>query len=170
MANVILGFLLLRSMSYYDLIRAFEAGVSLFYSASSGSIKRALDGLHRDGLVEFEGEPGPRGRRIYRVTEAGREAFDTWMRAEIADAHLETAALARLHFLGLLDAPSRAEVKGRIEERLLSDLAKLEAFEQHLDALEIPAEFAEIARYQRATLGYGLESTRFALEWFRALE
>ena len=52
MAHVILGLLLIAPQSLYGLVKAFEAGVSLFYSASSGSIKRALDGLLAQGLIE----------------------------------------------------------------------------------------------------------------------
>lgn len=44
-AKVVLGLLRLRPMSLYDLVQAFGAGVSLFYSASAGPIKRALDDL-----------------------------------------------------------------------------------------------------------------------------
>ena len=59
MANVILGLLLLAPMSLYDLIKAFEQGISLFYSASSGSIKRALDGLLKKGyIVVADVQPG----------------------------------------------------------------------------------------------------------------
>lgn len=43
-------------MSLYDLIKAFEAGVSLFYGGSAGSIKRALDGLE---LPQDVSEPRP---------------------------------------------------------------------------------------------------------------
>lgn len=42
MANVILGLLMLWPQSLYELTKSFEAGISLFYSASTGSIKRAL--------------------------------------------------------------------------------------------------------------------------------
>ena len=40
---VILGLLHIARMSLYDLMKAFEAGASLFYGSSAGSIKRSLD-------------------------------------------------------------------------------------------------------------------------------
>ncbi len=87
MANVILGLLLLRPMSLYDLVRAFEAGVSLFYSASPGSITRALGGLQSRALVEVDPvQPGTRGRKVYRPTPQGRAVFREWMLTEPAES------------------------------------------------------------------------------------
>lgn len=167
MANVILGLLLLRPMSLYDLLRAFEAGVSLFYSASSGSLKRALDGLLASGRVEVESvDPGSRGRKVYRVTDAGREAFGAWMRGDLTEADAETGALSRLYFLGLVDADDRDGVLRRIESRIAADLGRLEALQVSVDRAVVPDELADVATYQRATLAYGLASHRFALDWF----
>lgn len=170
MANVILGLLLLRSMSLYDLIRAFEAGVSLIYSASSGSIKRALDSLLAAGHVEVESiDKGARGRKVYRVTTAGRDAFHTWMVGDISESNTETAALSRLHFLGLIEPAERAGVLTRIEARIAADLAQFEALTAEVEQFVVPPELADVARYQKATLAYGLASHRFALDWFRTL-
>ncbi|MEE2047557.1 PadR family transcriptional regulator, partial [Nocardiopsis tropica] len=100
MAHVILGLLLIAPQSFYDLIKGFEAGVALFYSASSGSIRRALDSLLARGAIEVASvEPGGRGRKVYRVTGAGREEFRAWMTGDPTGSDLETAALSRLFFL-----------------------------------------------------------------------
>lgn len=167
MAYVILGLLLLRPMSLYDVVKAFEAGVSLFYSASSGSIKRALDTLVAQGHVEVaSAEEGGRRRKTYRVTGPGEAHWRAWMLAE-PTGNLEQAALSRLHFLGLLEAGERRAVLERIEARITRDLAQLEAIEAQVEGQEIPAELRDVATYQLATLDYGLASHRHALEWFR---
>ncbi|GGM47521.1 hypothetical protein GCM10011608_35340 [Micromonospora sonchi] len=167
MAHVILGLLLLAPQSLYGLIKSFEAGVALFYSASSGSIKRALDTLLDKNLIEVAStEPGGRGKKVYRTTEAGRQEFHRWMTGELSGADLETAALARLFFLGLLDPADRPPVLRRIQERAAADLAQLTALKKHLDTMEVPAEFRDVAAYQRATLDYGIASGRHALTWF----
>lgn len=168
MAHVILGLLLLAPQSLYDLIKSFEAGVSLFYSASSGSIKRALDNLLADGHIEVASTDGARGRKVYRVTDSGREAFRRWMTGEpTGDA--ETAALSRLYFLGLLPADDRATVLRRIGQRLEAELQELERLADRLAELEIPEHQRDIATYQLATLEYGLGSYRHAATFFRNL-
>ena len=168
MAHVILGLLLIAEQSLYDLIKRFEAGVALFYSASSGSIKRALDTLLARGSIEVASiETGGRGRKVYRVTDAGRQEFRAWMTGELVGSDLESTALSRLYFLGLLEPADRAPVLRRIEARVETDLARLSDLDQHLTTVDIPEGLRDVATHQRATLDYGIASLRFALDWFR---
>lgn len=170
MAHVILGFLLISPMSFYDLIKAFEASVSFFYSASAGSIKRALDGLLAQGHIETaDAEPGTRGRKTYRITESGRRAFGEWMNAEPSAPDLETAALSRLFFLGHLPPAERPPVLERILERIEGELATFAALGRQIDGIAVADEHRELAVYQRAALDYGLSALRGARSWFRDL-
>lgn len=168
MAHVILGLLLIAPQSRYDLVKGFKAGVALFYSASSGSIKHALGTLLTRGLIEVASvETGGRGRKVYHLTDAGRAEFRAWMTEEPTGPDLETAALSRLYFLGLLEPPERAQVLRRITARIETDLAELSALDQHLDTLAIPEEHRDVAAYQRMTLDYGIAAHRFMLDWLR---
>ncbi|MDV3223317.1 PadR family transcriptional regulator [Intrasporangium sp.] len=168
MAHVILGLLLIAPQSLYGLVKAFEAGVSLFYSASSGSIKRALDGLLAQGLIEVASvDPSARGKKVYRVTDSGREEFRSWMTGELAGPDLETAALPRLFFLGLLAPAERAPLLRKVIARIESDLAVLLALARRLDSIEVPEDQRDVATHQLATLDYGIASHRLALDWFR---
>ncbi|NUL48741.1 PadR family transcriptional regulator [Cellulosimicrobium funkei] len=165
MSHVILGLLMLWPQSLYELTKNFEAGVSLFYSASTGSIKRSLDRLLADGRIRVASGEGPRGKKTYEITDAGRAEFRRWMLADLTGADLETAVLARVHFLGLMEAQDRPAVAAHIDERMRSDLGRLERLEAQVATVEVPAGFEEIARYQLATLQYGLTSGRMALAW-----
>ncbi|WP_017555838.1 PadR family transcriptional regulator [Nocardiopsis baichengensis] len=169
MAHVILGLLLIAPQSFYDLVKAFEAGIGLFYSASSGSIKRALDRLLAQGLIETDStESGGRRRKAYRPTEAGRAEFRAWMTAAPPTGPgLETGALARLYFLGLLEPEERPRVLRGIEERIEHGLAALADLDERLNARSAPEGLHDVFEYQRATLDYGLASHRFMLDWFR---
>lgn len=167
MANVILGLLLIAPQSLYDLVKNFERGVSLLYSASAGSIKRAIDSLLGQGLIEVaSAEPGVRGRKVYRATDAGRETFAAWMQSDLTGADAESAALHRFHFLGLFEAEERVVTLERIVSRLESDLSELSALNEQLEGIDVPEEHREIADYQLATLEYGLDGHRRALDWF----
>lgn len=168
MANVILGLLLIRQMSLYDLVKGFEAGVSLFYSASTGSIKRALDTLLARKLVEVASvEPGARGRKMYRVTDAGHAEFHAWMRGDLSGSDLEAAILSRLFFLGLLPAEERGPVLRKIIARVETHLATLASIQAQVDSHTIPDDVRDVATHQLATLDFGLSSGRFTLEWFQ---
>ncbi|GAB2487087.1 PadR family transcriptional regulator [Nocardiopsis aegyptia] len=168
MAHVILGLLLIAPQSFYDLIKGFEKGVALFYSASSGSIKRALDTLLARGSIEVASvEPGGRGRKVYRVTGSGRAEFRAWMTREPTGTDLETAALSRLYFLGLLEPAERGPVLRHILARAESDLAVLSTLDARLDTVEPSEEDRDVFVHQRATLDYGIAAQRFMLDWFR---
>lgn len=167
MAHVILGLLLISPQSLYDLIKNFEAGVALLYSASSGSIKRALDVLLGRGLIEVASvESGGRGRKVYRATEAGRGEFHEWMTGELGGPDLEAAALPRLFFLGLVEAADREAVLRRIQRRAEEEVAALTGVDERIAAMDVPEGLREVLAYQRATLHYGIASGRHALAWF----
>lgn len=165
MAFVILGLLMLEPQSLYGLTKSFKAGISLFYSASPGSIKRALDRLLVEGRIGVESKEGPRGKKIYAITEAGRAEFHRWMLADDLAGDLETAMLSRTFFLGLVTPDERSSIAMLIRERLQDGLRDLERVEARAAAMEVPEELARVARFQLATLQYGLDSHRAALAW-----
>lgn len=165
MAHVILGLLMLWPQSLYELTKNFEAGVSLFYSASTGSIKRALDHLLDAGHISVQSEEGPRGKRVYTITNSGRVEFRRWMLDPEFGGDSETAILARTYFLGLLPPEDRPAVSAHVRDRIRRDLGTLEHLEQRVAAGDVPAGFEDIATYQRATLEYGLIVGRAAREW-----
>ena len=165
MSHVILGLLMLWPQSLYDLTKGFEAGISLFYSASTGSIKRALDRLLADGLIRVRSQDGPRGRKTYAITDQGRDEFRRWMLAPLTGSDLETEVLARVHFLGLLEEHERPKVAAHVEGWIRWSLERLERLEVEVSATDVPEGFEDVARYQVATLQYGLSAGRTALEW-----
>lgn len=165
MANVILGLLMLWPQSLYELTKSFGAGASLFYSASTGSIKRALDRLVADELIVGASWTGPRGKRVYTITEAGRDEFRRWMLEPLRGGGTETAILARTYFLGLLSKADRCNVAENIRARIRQDLSRLEDLAEQLPSATVPEGLEGVAKYQLATLQYGLSSGRTALSW-----
>src|SRR5690606_12937265 len=126
----------------------------------------ALDGLLTKDLIEVV-DAGARGKKIYGVTDTGRAEFRGWMLSDITGTDLETAVLSRHFFLGLLEPADRPRVLQLITARLDADLARLAALDEHLDTVEIPDGYHDVAAYQRATLAYGIASHRFTIDWFR---
>ncbi len=170
MQHVILGLLLVHGpLTLYAVQRQFTAGVSLFYSASFGSIQRALRQLVDRGLVDVA-SPGERGQKPYSITADGEREWREWMRHPITGSDAETTALAKVFFLGAVDTAERAAVLSTIRERITADLAELDGTAEGIDRVDVPAEFADLLRFQRATLDYGIRAHRLALEWVAELE
>jgi len=169
---VILGLLVLSGpQSLYDLHKQFGQGVSLFYSASFGSIQRALQQLVSQGLVTVsEARDGRRGRKLHTITEAGLGAWHDWMLAPTTGSDAETTMLAKVFLVGALPDPAdRAEVIARLRERVASDLGGLRAAAAGIDAQPIPVEHQAVFAYQRATLDYGIRAHELAARWLDEL-
>ncbi|MDX5318420.1 MAG: PadR family transcriptional regulator [Actinomycetes bacterium] len=166
MGNVILGLLLTGPQTLYSLRKHFERVISLFYSASLGSLRTAVLALEERGLVTAsDGVVSGRNRRTYAITDAGRAAFREWMASPIT-GDLERTALAKLFFLGHLPAAERPRVLASITARVENDEAELIALARQLDSLEVPERHRDLFRYQRLVLDYGLLTHRVAREFF----
>lgn len=171
MQFVILGLLMIAPMSLYDLHKQFAAGPSLFYSASFGSLQRALQQLVAQGWATVaDASSSGRPRKLHAPTPEGIAAWREWMRAPLAGAHAETTMLAKVFLLGLLPGEERATALAVLRGSATAALAELREVGSGLDAAPIPDEYAEIFRYQRATLDYGLRSHELALAWLDELD
>jgi len=151
-------------MSGYELSTRFEASVGSTWSAGHSQIYPELVRLAGEGLVAA-GEPGPRGRKTYAITAAGREAVQTWLAETEPDRTVRDEAALRTFFLWLMTPEAaRDHVQG-----------ELDAAQASLDGLRLlaarrrPATPAE--RSQRIALEAGLRATQARLGWARwALE
>lgn len=170
MQYVILGLLLGGPLSLYDLQKRFASGISLFYSASSGSIQRALQHLAADGAVLVaEADDSRRGRKVHLITDSGRERWREWMIGPLPEGtDAETTVLAKVFLLGHLDAPQdRAKVVRGIREHIDGARRSLEALAVDLDARAagLDASSRRHFAFQRATLEYGLRSHALMGNW-----
>ena len=175
MPFVILGLLLAGPLSLYDLHKRFTAGISLFYSASYGSLQRSLTQLVADGAVTVSDDPGSaRRRKLHTITTMGRAQWREWMVSPLpTGADAETVLLARVFLLGRLEATGdRRRVLAAAREQAATTLAELDGVRRELDAQSatLPDEHREAFAYQRAVLEYGLRTARLAAEWIDELE
>lgn len=171
MEHVVLGLLMMQSLTLYGLNRAFKQGISLFYSASYGSLQAAVKNLSGKGWIVFEEqvEQG-RNKKLYSITEPGRKAFYEWMLDEIPANKLEVTALSKVFFLGLMES---GEQKRQIVREILRKVEivqnELSEMQREISRYEIPGSYREIFKYQMKTLDYGLQAHAFGREWFQAL-
>lgn len=132
----ILGFLSEKPRSGYDLkTRCFEGPVRAFWTADQAQIYRTLDRLKDAKFVSAtrRRQAGRPDRRIFEITQAGREALDAMLASPVALQPLRDPFLVHLYFATFLD-----------DETLLSLLsARREEHQERLDDLRHRA--AELA-------------------------
>ena len=163
-----LGLLMLQKLSLYDLKKAFNRTLSLFYSDSLGSLQVAVRKLEEKGFVEKHTEfVGRRARHLLSITPTGYAAFHQEMQAPLPNQRQETALLTRLFFMGLVPATDRQRLATQLEAAIVASLVQLEEQERQLAELKLPADYLVVFEYQKATLDYALMSHRATLQWWR---
>ncbi len=170
MEFVILSLLALRAMTLYDLNKAFQQSVSLFYSASFGSITAALERLKAKGWVMVQAKvDNGRHKKVFHLTPAGQEALQTWLGSEIEAEKVKDPALTRLFFMGLVPHAQRVALVAQHVENLRQTHASLQALQEQSGRVAVPPELQEVYACQMLTLRYGLDFYQFNIGWYENL-
>ena len=159
----------------YELIRLLEDRFMGLYTPSAGTIYPRLSALEDDGLVEHEVVDG---RKVYRLTDAGRDELDR-RRDEITDIAAEAVQSARALATELRDEVRssvrdlRRELKDAVrdvkreERRISREVVVVDARPGRVERDELRAERASSRREERE-LRDVFRSLRTDLESFAA--
>lgn len=97
--KVILGMLAAKPRSGYEIKQLVDSSARFFWAASYGQIYPELRRLEDEGLIKGEDAAnGARGRRVYELTEAGRESLHAWLLGTTTTVELRDESLLRLFF------------------------------------------------------------------------
>jgi len=167
---VILGLLALRAMTVYEINKALERGVSLFYSASFGSINAAIGKMLEKGWISGEEKvENGRSKRVFHLTPAGRQAFQDWLDSDIEAEKVKDPGLTRLYFMGFAPIPERIRVLEAHIEKLRRTLGALDIIHQQSVDIEAPTGLEDVRRFQMFTLDYGRAFYAFNITWYQHL-
>ena len=124
-----LGALSLQDGTGYDIKKLFEAAFSHFHSASYGSIYPALKQLEDGSLVDCRVEPGEKhpDRKLFSLTEAGRETLLEELTAMPASEQIRSNFLVLLFFAHLLPTEVLRDKLDQIEAYYVDELSYLES-------------------------------------------
>lgn len=154
-AGTVLGFLTRDPMSGWDLSHAITESVGNFWNVTRSQIYRELNSLEAQGLVAPVGALGPRDRRVYRVTPAGRRAFKRWVARDLEEETRRVPVLLTTFFGDSMPPKRLAAILDEHREELTAQLAEYRTIEKHL--VDDP--------YAQATARYGIAYCRMALRW-----
>ncbi len=170
MEFVILGLLLIRNLSQYDMKNALQQKISPFFSPSLGSIQAALKKLERNGQVSFnEVVESGRRKKIYTINEVGKKYFMDWMLSPVAPGRLEQEVTTRLFFLGLMQPIERLAMVEAVIAQLESTVREFEDTSIEANQKEVPENLKNVVTFQMKTLELGLFYHKNMLEWFKKL-
>src|SRR5690625_3963664 len=148
----VLGLLANEPGSGYDLTQRFDAILGRHaWHAQHSQIYPELKRLSGEGLISVVAE-GPRGRRTYDITEAGRNDLRTWMRNYPEAGVVRNEYALRLFFLGALEP---ADARALLEKYS-------QAGEEHAQAIHAIRPELD----QRPLLGFGRLAAEFGARYF----
>lgn len=157
--HFVLGLLTRQPMSGYDVKRFLKSLDWLIGNPSFGNLYPTLHALSDEGLVtvEVQGHPGRRTRKVYSITEEGRQVLAEWISQP---ARLETPLKAFLMRLILADAQSPTTLISHLQQRQILVSSRQAAVEEIISSGE-----GFLGLEQCLALDYGLDLARAEIAW-----
>jgi DNA-binding PadR family transcriptional regulator len=133
--HIILGFLMDRSMTGYDIRQRFSLSFSFFSGISYGSIYPALKSMEKDGLINtrLEIQEGTPNKKICTITKKGREAFLKALRSPLSLERYKNLFLARMFFFSHLNPEERVTYAQQYLDELNETRRKLEEIQPQIE-------------------------------------
>ncbi|GGM44450.1 PadR family transcriptional regulator [Dactylosporangium sucinum] len=123
----LLGLLAEAPASGYDLARKFERNLRRYaWHAQHSQIYPELNRLAADGLAAVV-EEGPRGRRTFAITDAGRDELRRWVLDPDDDPVVRNEHTLKLFLLSTLDVEDARKMLRQQAEGSLQEYERLRA-------------------------------------------
>ena len=133
------------------------------WPATQSQLYGELNKLADAGLIEVA-DVGPRGRKEYRATPAGRAELVRWIGESGDDPPVRRPDLLRIFLLGELPADDARKYALTFAQHAASELKRLEHLRDSISWGETDAAF-----YGRAALEFGLRDAAMEEQWARWL-
>lgn len=162
----ILGMLMTGPKSGYDLKRDFEEQISHFWNESLGQIYPALHRMQDEGLVSVRTQRARRrpDRKVYRITQAGEEAFRDWLAQPAAASSVRNELLLKVFFGPEMSPAQVLDHIDRFESKQRELGALYQLFEKEIDQRTVSPERK---LYWRLAVSSGRHINRARLSWCR---
>ena len=163
----ILGFLNYHPYTGYDLKKIFDTSVRHFWPADQSQIYRTLARLTERGFVEVEKVPQEDrpDRKVYHITDAGRDELLKWLAGPTPLGEPRSAALIQVFFYAQL---SDEEILAKFEgfaAMMREVLARYGQIPNQLGPYEQEISSPREHFFWLLTLDNGIRSMRANLEW-----
>jgi DNA-binding PadR family transcriptional regulator len=158
-----LGLLAQGPGSGYDLLKHFEKSMANVWPATQSQLYGELNKLAGAGLIEVS-DIGPRGRKEYRITEAGHVELQRWVANPQDDPPFRSPGLLRVFLLGEVPADQARKHVVAMAEHADAEVKRLEELSGSIDWSDGDSLF-----FGRAALEYGLRANAMEAQWAKWL-
>ena len=138
--SVILGLLQKKSMTGYEIKKVFSISFTFFSGFSFGSIYPALRKLEQSGMItmRLEIQEHAPNRKIYTITDKGRDRFPEVLRSPLDLPHYRNDFLVRLFFFSQLSGDERAAIGEEYLDAIFTKVKELESSRSDIEAMADP--------------------------------
>ena len=167
--HTILGFLSFKSLSGYDLKKAFDRSVSHFWPANQSQIYRTLAELDEQGLVEkqvIEREERL-DMKIYSITDEGRVELHRWLSTPLPVQDNREPFLIQIYFGGQLADEELVRLLQHEIRKAEENLAALIAVHRAVTTQPPSVNDERAVFLSMLTLEYGLVGSQFLIQWLK---
>ena len=158
-----LGLLAKAPGSGYDLLKMFEESMANVWPATQSQLYGELNKLADAELIEVS-DIGPRGRKEYRITEAGRAELRRWVASPEDDSKFRSSELLRVFLLGAIPRDQARAHMVAVAQHADAEVKRLEQLNKSIEWHQDDGSF-----YGRAALEYGLRLYAMEADWARWL-
>ena len=199
MKYFLLGLLMLKEMTVYQLKAMIAENFTAMCSDSMGSIQAALKNLLSNGLITCSAVKEKNvEKKYYRIKENGRKEFLMWLQNPMDMSQGKNTELGKLLFMGILPNDKRVELISAVIKNLESELtylkqilevnkdieaSKKELLDYYADnpdyaaallsagkSKNIAQSFSDIHKYEMLTAQHGADLVQFHIKWFKELQ
>jgi DNA-binding PadR family transcriptional regulator len=134
--TILLGSLFDKSLSGYDLKKLFSLSFAFFSGLSYGSIYPALKKLEQKGLItmKLEIQESAPNRKVYTITEAGKQAFLNSLKSTFGLERYKDALLMRMFFFAHLSKKERLDAAYNYLDQIKSVAGELQSAQPDVEA------------------------------------
>jgi PadR family transcriptional regulator AphA len=157
--HALLGLLVDRTASGYDLLKLFDTSLANVWPATQSQVYSELNKLADNGLIAVVAE-GPRGRKQYVITDDGRAELEHWLTETEPQRHIRSEVLLRVFFLGVISRDQARDYVAGLVDLFAREDAALQELER-----SIAWDDSDLSVYGRLAMEYGLRFNAMRVEW-----
>jgi PadR family transcriptional regulator, regulatory protein AphA len=157
--HAILGLLVDRPASGYDLMKRFDLALARVWPAAQSQLYTELNQLADDKLIEVIAT-GARGRKLYALTDSGLAELRRWLVETEPRRERRNDELLRVFFLGVLNHQQAIGYLRKLEADASTNSAQLTA----LDA-SITWDDDSLSIYGRLAMEFGHRLHAMRRDW-----
>lgn len=165
--HALLGFLSYMPQTGYELKNVFDVSVRHFWPADQSQIYRTLGQMYDEELVALElvKQQERPDRKVYSITEAGRDELHRWLTSGPPMQEMRSAPLIQVFFAGQLDNEEALQIFRTGAHIMRMVLEGYTGVTQVIEQVSQRMATERDAFFWALTLESGLVSARAQLEW-----